>query len=312
MPQLLSVQKIWDKATHNAFTDLIRFNGKWLCTFREAESHESWSNGIIRIIASDDCDSWESCGEIVEYGVDLRDPKLSVMPNGRLMLLAGGSQFFGVKNDDETVLNLTRSPRVSFSDDGANWTNPKRLLAEDHWLWRATWHNGTAYCISKLGEGSNPRRGFLYSSTDGIDWQWITEIQVPGISESTLRFQPDDQMIALIRTSMGGYIGTSNPPYRDWDVNKLDLTVGGPNFIRLPDGSMWGSGRHHIQSEPKGKRSRTALAKMTTSTYDPVLILPSGGDNSYPGLVWHDDLLWISYYSSHETNTSIYLAKVRI
>ena len=58
--------------------------------------------------------------------------------------------------------------------------------------------------------------------------------------------------------------------------------------------------------------SRTALAKMTTSTYDPVLILPSGGDNSYPGLVWHDDLLWISYYSSHETNTSIYLAKVRI
>ena len=85
MPQLLSVQKIWDKATHNAFTDLVRFNGKWLCTFREAESHESWSNGIIRIIASDDCDSWESCGEIVEYGVDLRDPKLSVMPNGRLM-----------------------------------------------------------------------------------------------------------------------------------------------------------------------------------------------------------------------------------
>jgi hypothetical protein len=40
--------------------------------------------------------------------------------------------------------------------------------------------------------------------------------------------------------------------------------------------------------------------------------LPSGGDTSYPGLVWHDDLLWISYYSSHEARTSIYLAKVKI
>ena len=46
--------------------------------------------------------------------------------------------------------------------------------------------------------------------------------------------------------------------------------------------------------------------------YDPVLTLPSGGDTSYPGLVWHDGLLWISYYSSHEGKKSaIYLAKVR-
>ncbi|MBT5884330.1 MAG: exo-alpha-sialidase, partial [Planctomycetaceae bacterium] len=32
----------------------------------------------------------------------------------------------------------------------------------------------------------------------------------------------------------------------------------------------------------------------------------------YPGLVMHNGLLWISYYSSHEQKTSIYLAKVRI
>ena len=38
----------------------------------------------------------------------------------------------------------------------------------------------------------------------------------------------------------------------------------------------------------------------------------SGGDTSYPGLVWYEGLLWVSYYSSHEGKTSIYLAKVRI
>jgi hypothetical protein len=32
---------------------------------------------------------------------------------------------------------------------------------------------------------------------------------------------------------------------------------------------------------------------------------------SYPGMVWHDGLPWISYYASHEGKTSIYLAKVK-
>jgi hypothetical protein len=40
--------------------------------------------------------------------------------------------------------------------------------------------------------------------------------------------------------------------------------------------------------------------------------LPAGGDTSYPGLVWRNNMLYVSYYSSHEDKTSIYLAKVRI
>jgi hypothetical protein len=38
----------------------------------------------------------------------------------------------------------------------------------------------------------------------------------------------------------------------------------------------------------------------------------SGGDSSYAGLLWHNGLLWISYYSSHSGKTSIYLAKAKI
>jgi len=29
-------------------------------------------------------------------------------------------------------------------------------------------------------------------------------------------------------------------------------------------------------------------------------------------MVWHDDLLWMSYYSSHEGRSSIYLAQLSI
>ena len=38
-PQILSVEKIWDRGPHNAFTDLVRFADRWWCTFREAQDH---------------------------------------------------------------------------------------------------------------------------------------------------------------------------------------------------------------------------------------------------------------------------------
>ena len=52
---------------------------------------------------------------------------------------------------------FTRSPRVAFSTDGEVWTTPVKCLAEDHWLWRVTWHDDIGYSVSKLGIGNNPR-----------------------------------------------------------------------------------------------------------------------------------------------------------
>ena len=46
--------------------------------------------------------------------------------------------------------------------------------------------------------------------------------------------------------------------------------------------------------------------------YEPSLTLPSGGDTSYAGMVWHEGLLWVSYYASHEGKTAIYLARVNV
>lgn len=297
-PKLVSVRMIWDKAKHSAFTDLIRHRDRWLCTFREADAH-GYTNGVIRVIESPDGETWTSAALLSEKGRDLRDPKLSHMPDGRLMMLAGSSLI-------ENRKYVTRSPRVAFSEDGKTWSAPRRLLAEDHWLWRATWHKGVAWCASKLGEGRNPRRGFLYRSRDGIDWEWITEFKLEGVSETTLRFMPNDEMIALVRP---GYIGHSMPPYKKWTWHKIAEKLGGPNFIRLPDGSLWGCARRYHKDN---KRS-TMLARMTRSSYEPVLALPSGGDTSYAGMIWNekDNLLWMSYYSSHESKTKIYLAKIR-
>jgi len=295
-PEPVSVEKIWDRAAYNSFTDLIRFRDRWYCTFREGVGHAG-DTGVVRVLVSDDAREWQSAGLVTERDIDLRDPKLSVTPEGRLMLVMGG-----IVNENRQY--LTRSPRVSFSSDGSAWSAPKKVLAEDHWLWRVTWHKGRAYCLSKLNEGRRPRRGFLYSTVDGMQWNYITEFMAEGVSETTLRFMPDDEMIALVRP---GWIGHSRPPYRKWDFHKMKHQIGGPNFVRLPDGSLWASARRYNDD---GTRN-TVLARMTPESYQPVLTLPSGGDTSYPGMVWHDDFLWVSYYSSHEAKTSIYLAKIR-
>ncbi len=57
---------------------------------------------------------------------------------------------------------------------------------------------------------------------------------------------------------------------------------------------------------------KTFVGTLDDEGLNPLLILPSGGDCSYPGMVYHDGLLWISYYSSHEANTGIYLARIAI
>ncbi|GAB4158383.1 MAG: sialidase family protein [Planctomycetaceae bacterium] len=309
-PEIISVKKIWDRGKHNAFTDLIRFRDRFYCVFRESEAHVG-GDGKLRVLVSQDGDHWKSAALIAEKGIDLRDPKLSITPDNQLMIVAGGSVYRG------GTKILGRQPRVMFSKNGKKWTPPLRVLEEGDWLWRVTWRNGIAYGVSYRTappKGQSAKSSdwllVLYKSSNGKKWERVTELQVPNRpNETTLRFLPDGKMVALVRREAGnrfGWIGTAEAPYKKWNWTETRHRLGGPNFIRLPDGKLWAGSR----SYPGG--AKTVLASMTTTEYKPVLTLPSGGDTSYPGLVWHEGVLWMSYYSSHQGKTSIYLAKIRL
>ena len=59
--KLIETRKIWDKANHNAFTDLEYFRGHWYCAFREGNSHAgSGDYGKVRVIKSADGTDWKS------------------------------------------------------------------------------------------------------------------------------------------------------------------------------------------------------------------------------------------------------------
>lgn len=299
--ELVSVSRIWDSAKHNAFTDLVYFQERWFCAFREGSQHVS-PDGALRIIASSDGDKWESAALITSATSDLRDAKLSITPDNQLML--SGAE--AIHNSKE----VTHRSVAWFSKDGYHWTEKQNIGEPNYWLWSMTWHKGTAYSIGY--SCSTEKNTRLYSSTDGKIFQTITpNLYSTGYpNESSLVFD-DDQATCILRRDgnpNSALLGQSVPPYSSWNWKELNAQVGGPKLIRLADGRLLAAVRLY------DSRVRTSLCWLNTksATLEEALTLPSGGDTSYAGLVIRDNLLWVSYYSSHEGKTAIYLAKVRI
>ena len=275
---IISVERIWDRAAHNAFTSMINYNGKLYCTFRESDGHVSDINGTIRVIVSNDGQNWYSVTHIFEPGVDLRDPQLSITPDNRIMLNIGGSIYTNSKL-------VGMEPEVSFSDtSGMNFSPPQKIFIDEKiksgkdWLWRATWYQGKSYAT--IYQPSKEKSVQLIISDDGINYKFITTFDVLGGNETTLRFTPDNKMIAVIRRDkeQNGYIGISEPPYNNWEWNELESRLGGPDLILLEDGNMLCATREY----PPDHNEQTILAKVDLNgKFTKLLTLPSGGDCSY-------------------------------
>lgn len=303
---ILSVERIWDRAAHNAFTSLIDFNGKLYCAFRESNGHVSDINGSIRVISSDDGQNWRSVALISELGIDLRDPQLSITPDNKIMLNTGGSKYTGGKLE-------AMGPKVSFSDSQGTSFSPLRSIfidevikTEKDWLWRATWHNGKVY--AGVYQPSKDKSVQLVVSEDGINYNYITTFDVSQGNETTLRFRTNDEMVAVVRRggNNNGAIGNSVPPYKNWKWNALDKKLGGPDMLLPENGTIICATREYLTSEQKTILLQVDLNGSTTK----LLTLPSGGDCSYPGLLLKDNTLLVSYYASHEEKTAIYLARI--
>ena len=301
--RLIEVRKIWDNAPHNAFTDLLHHEGRWYCVFREGRKHVS-PDGSLRVITSENGRKWKSLSLVSHPTDDLRDAKLSVTPNGRFMLNGAGMQA------DKPI----RYHSMSWfsSDNGKTWDKGHRIGDPGFWLWRAHWHNDTVYSMGYRTDRNRDKRIMrFYKSRDGKRFSpHISEVNVPnGVGEDRILFLKDGSALCLLRHETGNkmaLLGTSQPAFTDWNWRELNLRIGGPNMIQLPDGRILAATRLY---EPQ---QRTSLSWIDTqnATMTETLKLPSGGDTSYPGMVRHDGQLWVSYYSSHEGKAAIYLARV--
>lgn len=307
--QLKKCQKAANYAPHSGFTDICRFGTRRLICFREASTHMS-GDGTIKVLMMDD-DAKVIWRENIRLpGFDLRDPKLSVTPEGKLLLLAYARQ-----PDAQNRTYWARSI-CWFSGDGLSWSQPRFLAAPYWWLWRITWQQNDAYGFAynrtanalDLYKG-NPRRQF--------------ELWQPGVlslerhqrgypNESVIRFAANGTAYAVVRRDADtgtAMLGTATAPYKHWQWRDINAYIGAPDMVLLNDNEAIVAGRFWLNRQPK---TGIGLLSLTTASVSLLTTLPSAGDSSYPGLSMHNGVLSVSYYSCHENRqSSIFLAELQ-
>jgi hypothetical protein len=308
--RVLRSKRIWDAAPHNAFTDLARWQDRWYCSFREATGHSSY-DGAVRVLSSSDGEKWQSVAHFADEGVDLRDPKLCVLPDGRLLVGIGAR-----RQDERDAKNWHTRSRVMITSDGKTWES--HVVGDPQvWMWRYVTHGDYVY---SWGYRQRPKgmggETFLrfYRSRDGVTWDKIVQSEAGGgyVNEAAFAFEPDGQCVTLLRREGGNNrLGLSLPPYTDWTWTDLQERFNGPALLRLHDGRILAGGRSKALGASLPK---TTIGWLTTDppALNPELWLPSQHETGYPGLAFHDGRIWASYYSSESGKCAIYIAQLEL
>ena len=178
-------------------------------------------------------------------------------------------------------------------------------IVEVRKIWDAAPHNAFAdlerfkggwYCAFREGRGHAGGGDYgkirVIASSDGRAWKSVALLQNQGV----------DLRDAKLSVTQGGELLLNSCEYRV-DDDSADIRNNTSVTYRSTNGTDWSAA---TQIADKG------YWLWQTAKYTPAAKLPNGGDSSYAGLLWHNGLLWISYYSSHSGKTSIYLAKAKI
>ncbi|MFT4941494.1 MAG: hypothetical protein ACI88A_004564 [Paraglaciecola sp.] len=305
--QLICLKKVWSKGKHNAFTDLCYFNGKLYCCFREALNHVS-ADGVVRIVELSAEGRFSASQLIHLHQVDIRDPKLSVTPDGKLLLMAYA------RHTGENNQTLYSQAVCWNTANGLSWSSHTFFGQKNWWLWRLTWHQGQAYGFAynrakqvvDFYQG-DPRRTFHVNCKNAFS---LISNGKGYPNESDLVFVGDNAY-ALLRRDADTYsaqLGRAKIPYKNWVWQDLGRYIGGPAMLLIDNNSAIIAGRIEHKNELKTAIMRLDLG---SGKLEVSLILPSSGDNSYPGLVIKGNTLLVSYYSCHQDDkSSIYLAKI--
>lgn len=295
----VKVTKIWDNDKYCSFTSLIKYQDKYYCAFREGIGHAG-DNGCIRILTSYDAKNWNEAYYLSFQDYDLRDPNLSEMPDGRLMLICG------LQNSNlmqtQTVVSFLASPDDEFTPFQLVQI-PDRVKKSTNWIWRATWFDDICYGVRYDDNSAD-----LLRTVDGINWEYVSTIST-GFSEVQLGRLSNGDMVALARanSNYNGYVCYSHYPYEEWDIKVSNIIMQGQSFIVSKNDKIICASRNFT-----GGISTTLYSSISNCLFSEIYVLPSGGDTSYPGMIAEDDRILISYHSSHLSPCDIYLAEIPV
>lgn len=290
---------------HNAFTDLTRWKGAYYLCFRHATSHMSM-DGEIRVMKSSDLKTWTPCGVLDTFGDD-RDPHFAATDDTLYV-------YFGVwdlAHDAGTGLpdrNTVRS-YVSTSKDGEHWSKIQGVYEAGYWLWRVRRYDGVFYSAAYTAVRPKPgtRETRLLRSDDGLHWTPMAVVTAERLSgEADFHWRADGQVWIITRANDAA----GDAEWFRSDAKMLKWTGSATGvLVHSPAIEAW---KDRVFMAGRGGKSGsyvTRLWEITDGKLNEKVTLPSGGDNSYPGLLADPasleagtPALFVSWYSQHEAD----------
>lgn len=300
--EILSSKLIWKGDNYAAFTSLVYYKGYYYCAFRDANKHvDSYGEdcGVIRIIKSRDARDWTEFLVFEEPRYDLRDPKLIITPNHRLMLLTEKVLY---KNGKATIRNTCTSiirkngkhtplSPIGFKPD-QDW----------NWLWNLEWVNNVAY-------------GFMYiphfyfvKSENGHDFiikdklnlhDRPTESSVAKINKTTL--------LGVVRGDTKVMLGEYDLIHEKWEWKDGRYKIGCPKIIKVKN-EVYIVGR----SYDKGLKTTIFRYNQEEKDVERLLDIDGSKDFSYPGAVYRKGKLYVTYYLGDGYHSDIHLSIIKL
>jgi len=132
---------------------------------------------------------------------------------------------------------VTHQSMTWFSDDGTHWSKGHKIGDPNMWLWGMRWNDGDVYSIGYRTGKSGPKFTRLYKSSDGKQYETVVDklIDKGYVNESSLVFTKDKTCYCLQRRDTTGdntgLLGTSKPPYTNWQWKDLGVRIGGPRTL---------------------------------------------------------------------------------
>ena len=320
-PTLDWMEKVSTEGEHNAFTDLILWDGYYYICYRHGETHNSM-DGEIHVQRSLDMRAWEPCGVIRTMGDD-RDPHFAATDDTLYL-------YFGVwdlTHSDDTSPPDRKAVRshCAKTQDGTTWSKVQAVYDSGWWLWRVRVLDGVFYTAAYTAVRPTPDKRVtqLLRSDDGLEWELVSTVTDQNMAgEADMWLEANGAMSLLTRTRNNAILYRSDEPRQTWTATQLDALVHSPVM------AQWNDRRFIAGRDKHEGKTVTKLWELDGDRLAELMVLPSGGDTSYAGLIVDPDAdtngapaLYVSWYSqdapdrdraANPASADVYVAHITI
>ncbi len=298
--QIKNDRIIWVGNSYAAFTSLEYYDGYFYCTFREAKHHGDLTGidcGVIRLIRSKNGKSWELESTFEHKGHDFRDPQLCTTPDNKLMLSFEDVVYINkIAKYRKTVVSYKKNKGKMIPMSDLEF-NPQLTW---NWLWQPENVNhkicGFIYC---------PYFAFVQSN-DGIIFNVGKKIKLSLMpTEASVTFFKN-RYYTIVRTNRNAILGWSEDGEK-WMWQELDQSIGCPKLFVYWENLLC------VGRSQNGLSCITLYSVDWTNNQLQILYQSDVSiDCGYPGIVIHNNRLYMSYYIGDGKKSNIHFCEIEL